>query len=526
VTSVDERTAIDPGSPAELEAFASLQARLAPMYRRIFSDRQAPRTVVVVPSLSLDLEVQAKITGVTHYEERMLCLLMLLRLPRTHLVYVTSQQVHPAVIDYYLHLLPGVPARHARERLTLLDCADGSPLALTEKILDRPRLVSRMREVIGDPMSAHLTCFNATARERTLAVQLGIPLYACDPSLSRLGSKSGARQLLRECGITVPDGKEGLRDLDDVVEAAAELRSRDRSLRAAVIKLDEGFSGEGNALFRFDHAPDTGLVEWVRRRLPAEIVFEAESESMEPYLEKLARMGGVVEAFVEGPDKRSPSVQCRINPVGEVEVISTHDQALGGPNGQVFLGASFPADGEYRHDLHRMALDVGRRLAELGVLGRFGVDFISTRAADGTWMHNALEINLRKGGTTLPFMMLEFLTDGAYDLERGEYLTAAGQPRSYVSSDNVESPFYRGMTPDDLIDLAVYNGLHFEASSQAGVVFHLMGALSRYGKLGLVAIGEDLITADQIYRETLSVLDREAGTATTGRSPPDWRHSA
>ena len=51
------------------------------------------------------------------------------------------------------------------------------------------------------------------------------------------------------------------------------------------------------------------------------------------------------------------------------------------------------------------------------------------------------------------------------------------------------------MTPDDLIDLAVYNGLHFEASSQAGVVFHLMGALSRYGKLGLVAIGEDLVTA-------------------------------
>ena len=252
-----------------------------------------------------------------------------------------------------------------------------------------------------------------------------------------------------------------------------------------------------------------------------------DSERTEPYLEKLARMGGVVEAFVDGPDKRSPSVQCRINPVGEVEVISTHDQALGGPNGQVFLGASFPADREYRHDLHRDGAR-GRRggSPSLGVLGRFGVDFISTRATDGTWNHSALEINLRKGGTTLPFMMLEFLTDGAYDLERGEYLTAAGQPRSYVASDNVESPFYRGMTPDDLIDLAVYNGLHFEASSQAGVVFHLMGALSRYGKLGLVAIGEDLITADQIYRETLSVLDREAGTATAGRSPPDWRHSA
>ena len=397
-----ERAAIEPGSPAELEAFANLQARLAPMYRRVFSDRQAPRTVVVVPSLSLDLEVQAKITGVTHYEERMLCLLMLLRLPRTRLVYVTSQPVHPAVIDYYLHLLPGVPTRHALERLTLLDCDDGSPLALTEKILDRPRLVSRIREVIGDPESAHLTCFNATGLERTLAVRLGIPLYACDPALSRLGSKSGARQLLRKCGITIPEGSEGMRDLDDLVGAITELRSGDSSLQAVVIKLDDGFSGEGNALFRFDGAPDIALGEWVRRTLPKRIRFEAAGESMEPYLEKLARMGGVVESFVDGPDKRSPSVQCRINPIGEVEVISTHDQSLGGPNGQVFLGASFPADQEYRHDLHRMAVEVGRRLAELGVLGRFGVDFISTRAADGSWNHHALEINLRKGGHHSP----------------------------------------------------------------------------------------------------------------------------
>ena len=128
----------------------------------------------------------------------MLCLLMLLRLPRTELVYVTSQPIHPAIIDYYLHLLPGVPARHARRRLTMLDCADGSLSALTEKILDRPRLVNRIAEAIADPASAHLTCFNATELERTLAVRLGIPLYACDPALSHLGTKSGARQLLRE----------------------------------------------------------------------------------------------------------------------------------------------------------------------------------------------------------------------------------------------------------------------------------------------------------------------------------------
>ncbi len=137
-------------------------------------------------------------------------------------------------------------------------------------------------------------------------------------------------------------------------------------------------------------------------------------------------MGGVVEAFVDGPDKRSPSVQCRINPIGEVEVISTHDQSLGGPNGQVFLGASFPADREYRHDLHEHGAGGGppaRRVGSAGaVRGGFHLDPSRRRNLEPRRPRD----QPAKGGTTLPFMMLEFLTDGVYDLERGEYLTAAG----------------------------------------------------------------------------------------------------
>ncbi|MGA9278936.1 peptide ligase PGM1-related protein, partial [Ilumatobacter sp.] len=413
---------------------------------------------------------------------------------------------------YYLHLLPGVPARHATQRLTLLDCADASFTALTQKILDRPRLVTRIRDAIADPGSAHLTCFSSTNLERSLAVRLGIPLYACDPALSHLGTKSGARRLLREAGVPVPRGREDLRDLDDVVDALAELRRINPLQAHAVVKLDEGFSGEGNATFSFEGAPSTGVGDWVRRQLPHRLTFEAAGESLDPFVAKFARMGGVVEAFVDGDEKRSPSVQCRINPIGGVEVISTHDQILGGRTGQVFLGATFPADSAYRPELHRMGIDVGERLARMGVLGRFGVDFITTRAPDG-WHHQALEINLRKGGTTLPYMMLEFLTDGGYDLDRGEHVTAAGQTRHYVSSDNIRNPAYRGLTPDDLVDLAVDHRLHFEASSQQGVVFHLMGALSRYGKLGMVAIGDSASSARQIYADTLAVLDRETGAA-------------
>ena len=81
----------EPGSEAELRQFARLQERLRPLARKLAADPRAPQTVVVVPSLSLDAEELAKISGVHHYEERLLCMLMLLRRPQTNVVFVTSQ---------------------------------------------------------------------------------------------------------------------------------------------------------------------------------------------------------------------------------------------------------------------------------------------------------------------------------------------------------------------------------------------------------------------------------------------------
>ena len=61
----------EPASPAEREAFLALQARLPGLFREVFSDRSAPRTVVVCPGLSMDPQVLAKVAGVRHYEERL-----------------------------------------------------------------------------------------------------------------------------------------------------------------------------------------------------------------------------------------------------------------------------------------------------------------------------------------------------------------------------------------------------------------------------------------------------------------------
>ena len=58
------------------------------------------------------------------------------------------------------------PASHARSRLTLLCAHDASPRSLTEKILERPRLIERIREGIQDRSRAYLTVFNSTPFER------------------------------------------------------------------------------------------------------------------------------------------------------------------------------------------------------------------------------------------------------------------------------------------------------------------------------------------------------------------------
>jgi hypothetical protein len=506
----DGTTVPTPGSEEELRRFAQIQERLAPLAKRLVSDPRARQTVVVVPSLSLDAEELAKISGVHHYEERLLCLLMLLRMPNTHLVFLTSQQIPNAIVDYYLHLLPGVPLRHARRRLTLLSCHDSSDVPLTKKILDRPRLIERIRAAIRDRDAAHINCFNSTALERSLAVRLDVPLYGNDPELNYLGTKSGSRELFREAGVPLPDGFEHLRDAQDITDAVVELKRRRPGLRRAAIKLDEGFSGEGNAVFSYDGAPEgRDFARWVRNELPGRIRFEANGETWEHYCHKFAEMGGIVECWVEGGEVRSPSVQCRINPLGEAAVVSTHDQVLGGPSGQIFLGSSFPADAAYSRDIKDAGQRVGKVLNERGALGRFAIDFISVKREEG-WEHAAIEINLRKGGTTHPYLILRFLTDGSYDPDDGTYCTPTLQPCYYYASDNLQSPDYKGLTPDDLVDIAVDNGLHFDGASQQGVVFHLIGALSQYGKLGTVCIGDSHESAQKFYRDTVRVLDREA----------------
>ena len=498
-----------PGSHEELAQFKKIQKGFSNQFEFSFPDHLASKTIVVIPSLTLDQQVLSKIDGALHYEERLLCLLMLLRMPRTHVIYVSSMPIDPVIVDYYLHLLPGITGYHARERLTLLSCYDMSQVSLTEKILQRSRLIQRIKKSIPSDHVAHIACFNTTDHERTLAVRLGIPIFGCDPSLNYWGTKSGSRKIFLDAGVHMPPGAEDLSTYEDIVHAVAALKDMYPHLKKAVIKMNDGFSGDGNAMLTYpEHVTNKELFDWIHHNLRKEIIPVAKDMATDVFLDKFKLMGGIVEAFIEGEVKSSPSVQCRINPRGEVDVISTHDQILGGESGQIFIGAHFPGDDSYKAEVGSLGKKIAHSLKKKGVLGRFSIDFISVKEND-IWAHHAIEINLRKGGTTHPYLMLEFLTNGHYDAEAGVFETPNKQHRYYFASDNLRNDAYKGLTPQDLIDIAMFHGLHFDGAAQKGVMFHMIGALSQFGKMGIVCVGESREEAYSFYEKTIAVLDTE-----------------
>jgi len=492
--------------------FDELQQKLVPLWKSIQSFNQDEQTIVVVPSLTIDFECSS--SELQAYEERFLFLLLLLRQPRARLIYVTSQMIQPNIIDYYLDLLPGVISSHARKRLFLVAPLDSSSRPLSLKLLERPRLIEYIRSLILDFDRAHLVPYNTTTLERDLAIKLGIPMYGADPKTFPLGTKSGSRQIFAEEGVPYPLGVENLSSVDDVVRAIVEMRAQKPELRQVLVKLNEGVSGEGNALVSLDGLtfPRTSERELIFDRLQS-MKFEQPGATYETYVNKLNQRGGVVEERIVGEEFRSPSAQLRVTPLGQVERLSTHDQVLGGATGQTYLGCRFPADPAYASAIMREAAKVGARLGREGVVGRFAIDFVAVRGKDGAWDTYAIEINLRKGGTTHPFLTLQFLTDGAYDADKGIFTTAFGEQKCFVASDHQDSPLYRAFTPDDLFDIVARHNLHFDQTRQTGVVFHMMSALGEAGRVGLTAVDNSPAEADALFRKAVETLDHEARLA-------------
>jgi hypothetical protein len=451
------------------------------------------RTMVVLSSITFPSEELRKITAICHYEERLLCTALGLDDPRLRIVYVTALPVAREIVDYYLSFTADPAA--SGERLVMVSVGDPEPRSLTAKLLGRPSTIEEICSATGgEERKAFILPFNVTDLERKLAERLSIPIFGPLPEHAVLGSKSGSRKIARRAGVPLLPGAEDLFSLEAIERALATLPSDARSV---VIKLNNGFSGQGNAIL------DIATLESPLDRSPT--IFCAEEESWATYRPKIETEGAIVEELVRRPDAASPSVQLKIEPGGWTEVVSTHDQILGGPDGQVYLGCRFPARPEYRLEIQEHARRVGEILAAEGVIGSFGIDFVVVPGVAGFKVYLS-EINLRLGGTSHPFMMAAGVTRGRYEEGSGDLLVD-GRGIHYVASDNIKSHHFIGLTPAQVIGELRESGLAFDPETKRGATLHLLGALERFGKMGAVCIADSAEEADELYAQVEALME-------------------
>jgi len=246
--------------------FLELQSKLRDFWPTLTlrSIGDVERTVVVVHSISFDVPDHL-IPVFPAYEERFLCLVLsLLRAPRSRVIYVTSQPIHPRLLDYYFGLVPDLDTPEARRRFFPVSLVDGRNEPLSSKLLMRPGAIRRIRSLIGNPELAFILPFCMTEHEVELAVRLGLPIYGCDPALLWLGTKKGSRKVFEEEGVPHPAGLE-VDGEADVPGALREIKSRSPGACGAVLKLDKGVSGLGNALVDLE-AAQADLRRWNRAR--------------------------------------------------------------------------------------------------------------------------------------------------------------------------------------------------------------------------------------------------------------------
>jgi PGM1 C-terminal domain len=491
-----------------MKGFEQLQAELGRALALNKPGVGAEHMLVALPSFSVGESL------LSHYASRIPALehrylvahLLLHRIQGCELVFLTCQAPGQEVLDYYASLVPADRRASVRARFRLVVVPDDTPRAIAAKLLDRHDLLGALRRSFaGRPV--FIEPWNLTEAEVQVAVALQAPINGTTPDLWPLGYKSAGRRLFAEAGVPVPVGREDVRTVEEVVAAINLVRAARPTAPGVVVKLDNSGAGDGNVVI--DLRPVGGGPagdEQLRARVAA---------LPEWYLGELGA-GGVVEELIAGARFASPSVQLDISPDGEVAVLSTHEQVLAGETGQVYTGCRFPADPAYAGELARHGQAIGELLARRGVVGRLSVDSAAAGDEAGGWRVFALEVNLRKGGTTHPYTVLRNLVPGRYDTETGQWVAADGSARWYWSTDNLVDPAWLGLPPATVVKAVADAGLQFDHGTGTGVVLHMLSCLAIDGRFGLTAIGRTPEQAAALYQATRSAVDDHTNQAGHG----------
>jgi hypothetical protein len=126
---------------------------------------------------------------------------------------------------------------------------------------------------------------------------------------------------------------------------------------------------------------------------------------------------------------------------------------------------------------------------------------------DLAWRPLVSKVNLGVGGSTHPLLAVRLLCGGELDSESGLFRSPSGRPKFYRCTDRLRSNAYRQLAPEDVIELLTLQGLNYNAHSERGALFYMLGGVSATGRLGMVAIGNSREEADAVFAQAVQALD-------------------
>ena len=337
-------------------------------------------------------------------------MLVLNRIACDLVLVVVPRRPTPEVLDYYFSLIPEERRASARARLHVLEVPDPSHRSIAEKLLDRADLVDELRRADRRPARLHRAVERHRPRgggragARRADQRLGAAAVAARVQERRSppvqgGGGPGAGRAARTCAPSTTSSPPS--------RPCAPPRPH---VAGVVIKHDDSGAGDGNQV--------------VDLRTPGDL--RATLEALpEWYLDDLAdgrrRRGAHHRHAVHHPERADRRAARR-----RVVVLATHEQVMGGAGGQVYMGCRFPADARLRRRAGAPRARGGGAAGGARRAGSASIDFAAARDARGRWHLHALEVNLRKGGTTHPYAALRNLAPGRYDEAAGRWFTADG----------------------------------------------------------------------------------------------------
>lgn len=505
--------------------FQKLQRRLKLNKKLSNFNYRGERTFVVVSGMNSDKFNLSQVKGLDYYEERMLFFLFLLKYKKTKIIFVTSEGFNTDLFDYYIDLISNKKKEISdiKSRLIHVQVKNSKYLALTDKILNSKKALDTISDAIADKKTAVLRCYNPTAAERKLAVTLGIPLFGSKEKFDYVGTKSGSRKVFKLAELETIPGSGYLKNYSELVSAMARLMKDYPTYKRMVIKLDQGAAGRGNCIFETQKFLEENDIEIsiktdtekiaqkIHKNFKGYCRFELDNETAEHYIKEFNKIGGIVELYINGKIKYSPSVQLSISTAGIPIIVSTHEQILGGVENQKYLGCAFPALTDHRKLIIREAKKVAAWMAKKGMIGHFGIDFIvvKNKPEDKPRIH-PIEINLRKGGTTHPFRIAYYLTRSKYNKLDG-LLYNGKTPIYYISRDFIVDERYKKLAPNELIDLVQNSKINFNKNTKQGVLVFMSGTIKEYGRFGAICISHSTEDAEIYFKKLIRLVNGYAG---------------